>query len=45
MLNTMPKARAQTILGAGHDVFLGPGSEQALAAIQLFLRGLTRDTS
>ena len=43
MLTTMPRARAQTIFGAGHDVFLGPGSEQALAAIQLFLRGLDRD--
>ena len=40
MLATMPRARAQTIYGASHDVFLGPGSEQALAAIQLFLFGL-----
>jgi pimeloyl-ACP methyl ester carboxylesterase len=40
MLATMPAARAQTIIGAGHDVFLGPGSEQTVAAIQLFLRGL-----
>lgn len=40
MVETMRAARAQTILGAGYDVFLGPGSEQTLAAIQLFLRGL-----
>jgi pimeloyl-ACP methyl ester carboxylesterase len=40
MLEVMPRARAQTIFGASHDVFLGPGSEQTLAAIQLFLFGL-----
>ena len=40
MLAAMPHARAQTIYGASHDVFLGPGSEQTLAAIQLFLFGL-----
>lgn len=40
MLAVMPKARAQTIHGAGFDVFLGPGSEQTAAAIQLFLRGI-----
>ncbi len=40
MLATIPQARAQTIYGASHDVFLGPGSEQTLAAIQLFLFGL-----
>jgi pimeloyl-ACP methyl ester carboxylesterase len=40
MLATIPRARAQTIYGASHDVFLGPGSEQTLAAIQLFLFGL-----
>jgi pimeloyl-ACP methyl ester carboxylesterase len=40
MLAVMPQARAQTIYGASHDVFLGPGSEQSLAAIQLFLFGL-----
>jgi pimeloyl-ACP methyl ester carboxylesterase len=40
MLSIMPRARAQTIYGAGHDVFLGPGAEQSLAAIQLFLFGL-----
>lgn len=41
MLETMRDARGQTILGAGYDVFLGPGSEQTLAAIQLFLHGQT----
>ena len=40
MLAVMPRARAQTIYGSSHDVFLGPGSEQTLAAIQLFLFGL-----
>ena len=40
MLATMPGAQAQTIYGAGHDVFLGPGSEQTMAAIELFLHGL-----
>jgi len=40
MLALMPQARAQTIYGSSHDVFLGPGSEQTLAAIQLFLFGL-----
>ena len=45
MLATIPQARAQTIYGASHDVFLGPGSEQTLAAIQLFLFGLDRGES
>jgi pimeloyl-ACP methyl ester carboxylesterase len=40
MLAVMSQARAQTIYGSSHDVFLGPGSEQTLAAIQLFLFGL-----
>jgi pimeloyl-ACP methyl ester carboxylesterase len=40
MLEVIPQARAQTIYGSSHDVFLGPGSEQTLAAIQLFLFGL-----
>ena len=40
MLAVMPQARAQTIYGASHDVFLGPGAEQTLAAVQLFLFGL-----
>jgi pimeloyl-ACP methyl ester carboxylesterase len=37
MREVMPRARAQTIYGATHDVFLGPGAEQTIAAIQLFL--------
>jgi pimeloyl-ACP methyl ester carboxylesterase len=45
MVATIPRARAQTIYGASHDVFLGPGSEQTLAAIQLFLFGLDGGTS
>jgi hypothetical protein len=36
----MPNARAQVVYGSRYDVFLGPGSEQTLAAIQLFLFGL-----
>jgi len=39
MLEVIPNAQAQVIIGSGHDVFLGPGSEQSLAALQLFLRG------
>jgi hypothetical protein len=40
---TMTKARlrVETVIGARHDVFLGPGAEQALAAIDLFLMGLS----
>jgi pimeloyl-ACP methyl ester carboxylesterase len=30
----------ETVIGARHDVFLGPGTEQALAAVDLFLMGL-----
>ena len=36
----LPLAQVLTIYGAGREVFLGPGSEQALAAIELFLTGL-----
>lgn len=43
MIETIPNARSQTILGAGYDVFLGPGSEQTLAAIKLFLCGMNGD--
>lgn len=32
--------RVQTIYGARHDVFLGPGAEQAFGAIELFLMRL-----
>ncbi|MFL5758178.1 MAG: alpha/beta fold hydrolase [Thermomicrobiales bacterium] len=36
---TMTKAtfRVETVIGARHDVFLGPGTEQAFAALDLFL--------
>jgi pimeloyl-ACP methyl ester carboxylesterase len=37
MARTMPNARTQVIYGSRYDVFLGPGAEQTLAAIQLFL--------
>lgn len=40
MRATMPQATLQTIIGSGHDVFLGPGAEQTVGAIQVFLRGL-----
>jgi pimeloyl-ACP methyl ester carboxylesterase len=43
MLRTMPNARSQVIYGSRYDVFLGPGSEQTMAAIQLFLFGLESD--
>jgi pimeloyl-ACP methyl ester carboxylesterase len=39
MMATVPNSRALTILGAGHDVFLGPGAEQTMSAIQLFMHG------
>jgi len=32
--------RVETVIGARHDVFLGPGTEQAFAAIDLFLMSL-----
>lgn len=37
---TIAGCRVQTVLGARHDVFLGPGAEQAFGAIELFLLGL-----
>lgn len=40
MVQTMPDARSQVIYGSRYDVFLGPGSEQTVAAIQLFLFGM-----
>lgn len=43
MVQAMPNARSQVIYGSRYDVFLGPGSEQTLAAIQLFLFGLDGD--
>jgi pimeloyl-ACP methyl ester carboxylesterase len=45
MLKTVNNARVQSIVGSGHDVFLGPGAEQTLAAIELFLRGLEADVA
>ena len=38
LAETPPGARVQVIHGSRHDVFIGPGSEQTLAAIALFLR-------
>jgi pimeloyl-ACP methyl ester carboxylesterase len=40
---TMTKARlrVETVIGARHDVFLGPGTEQAFAAVDFFLMGLS----
>jgi pimeloyl-ACP methyl ester carboxylesterase len=32
--------RIETVIGARHDVFLGPGTEQAFAAIDLFMMSL-----
>lgn len=40
MQQTIAQARCHTILGAGRDVFLGPGAEQTMAAIHLFRREL-----
>jgi uncharacterized protein (TIGR02246 family) len=37
---TIGGCQVQTVLGAGHDVFLGPGAEQAFGAIDLFLMRL-----
>jgi pimeloyl-ACP methyl ester carboxylesterase len=38
LAETPPGARVQVIHGSRHDVFIGPGSEQTLAAIALLLR-------
>lgn len=37
----IPGCQVQTILGSRHDVFLGPGAEQAFGAIGLFLLRLS----
>jgi pimeloyl-ACP methyl ester carboxylesterase len=37
LAETPPGARVQVIHGSRHDVFIGPGSEQSLAAIALML--------
>lgn len=39
---TIPHVEIQMIFGAGHDVFLGNGSEQAIGAINMFLMRLSR---
>ncbi|MFN8660895.1 MAG: alpha/beta hydrolase [Thermomicrobiales bacterium] len=38
LAETAPGVRVQVIHGSRHDVFIGPGSEQSLAAIALLLR-------
>jgi hypothetical protein len=38
---TRERCRVQTVIGCGHDVFLGPGCEQSFGAIDLFLMGLS----
>lgn len=40
MRQALPDCRVQTVLGARHDVFLGPGAEQAFGAINVFLMRL-----
>ena len=42
---TIGGCQVQTVLGARHDVFLGPGAEQAFGAIELFLMRLGDDTT
>jgi pimeloyl-ACP methyl ester carboxylesterase len=37
---TRARCRVQTVIGARHDVFLGPGCEQAFGAIDIMLTGL-----
>jgi pimeloyl-ACP methyl ester carboxylesterase len=39
---TIRQCQIQTIFGAGPDVFLGAGSEQAIGAIDMFLMRLDR---
>ncbi|MGH2558419.1 MAG: alpha/beta fold hydrolase [Thermomicrobiales bacterium] len=38
---TKERCRVQTVIGCGHDVFLGPGCEQSFGAIDLFLMGVS----
>lgn len=40
---TIDGCQVQTVLGARHDVFLGPGAEQSFGAIELFLMRLADD--
>jgi pimeloyl-ACP methyl ester carboxylesterase len=42
MQETIHHCEIQTIFGAGPDVFLGPGSEQAIGAIDMWLMRLNR---
>jgi pimeloyl-ACP methyl ester carboxylesterase len=42
MQETIQRCEVQTIYGAGPDVFLGPGSEQAIGAIDMWLMRLNR---
>ncbi|MFM9105911.1 MAG: nuclear transport factor 2 family protein [Chloroflexota bacterium] len=42
---TIPGCEVQTVLGSRHDVFLGPGAEQAFGAIGLFLLRLASGDS
>jgi pimeloyl-ACP methyl ester carboxylesterase len=41
MQSAISQVEVQTVFGAGPDVFLGPGSEQAIGAIDLFLMRLS----
>ena len=42
---TIDGCQVQTVLGARHDVFLGPGAEQAFGAIELFLMRLVDEAT
>ena len=42
MKETIVRCEVQTIFGAGSDVFLGPGSEQAMGAIDMFIMSMDR---
>ena len=42
---TIDGCQVQTVLGARHDVFLGPGAEQAFGAIEVFLMRLADDAT
>ncbi|MGH2534844.1 MAG: alpha/beta fold hydrolase [Thermomicrobiales bacterium] len=38
---TKERCQVRTVIGCGHDVFLGPGCEQSFGAIDLFLMGVS----
>jgi len=42
MKSTIPTCEVHTIIGAGSDVYLGPGSEQSRGAIDMFLMRLSK---